>query len=546
MAYLYTAKRALGTYGGHQGYVRYSTATSNTAVTISFDDCGEYFTNTGSSTSTLSSSGTSSVTGTVGSYFSRTGTSSGIGSVSVPGGGGVYKSFSPSTASQSVSKTHSAQSVTISISWTWGGTTSTASTTVSVPALASYTVSYNGNGNTGGTVPSSQTKWYGETLTLSTSKPTRTGYTFLGWSTSSTATTATYSSGGSYTANSAATLYAVWKANTYTITYDANGGTGAPASGTKTYGVAYTIPSTVPTRTNYTFGSWLGSNDVTYQPGGTIAASVNQALTLTAQWTLNYTKPKVTDLVAVRADSSGTEDDEGTYFNISFTYTVDTALTASSIVIKGKLKTDSSYTTITTISSGLSQTGQISRTALQIGSTALGTANTYDIQIVVTDSASQTTTTTTYISPSFYTMDFLAGGHGVAIGKASTTADLFDVGMATKFNSTVTLNSAPTATLEAATKGYVDSAVDIIGMTTKTYSFAAQSAAAKGYFQVTWDSTLPNAPFSVYVHTSSISGLNGTQFSLVNATTSSAYFTYYCPVAKSGTTSLTIRAYYIK
>ena len=52
-------------------------------------------------------------------------------------------------------------------------------------------------------------------LTLSSTKPTRTGYTFLGWATSSSATSATYSAGGTYSNNVAATLYAVWKANTY-------------------------------------------------------------------------------------------------------------------------------------------------------------------------------------------------------------------------------------------------------------------------------------------------------------------------------------------
>ena len=72
-----------------------------------------------------------------------------------------------------------------------------------------YTISYNANGGSG--VPDSQIKIYGQILTLSSTKPTRTGYTFLGWSTDSNATSATYLAGGSYTVNSAATLYAVWE-----------------------------------------------------------------------------------------------------------------------------------------------------------------------------------------------------------------------------------------------------------------------------------------------------------------------------------------------
>lgn len=49
--------------------------------------------------------------------------------------------------------------------------------------------------------------------TCSSTKPTRSGYTFLGWSTSSTATTATYTAGTAYTITSGLTLYAVWKLN---------------------------------------------------------------------------------------------------------------------------------------------------------------------------------------------------------------------------------------------------------------------------------------------------------------------------------------------
>lgn len=72
-----------------------------------------------------------------------------------------------------------------------------------------YTVSYNANGGTG--APASQTKTYGTNLTLSSTIPTRAGYAFKGWATSSTGAVA-YPAGGTYTANSAITLYAVWEA----------------------------------------------------------------------------------------------------------------------------------------------------------------------------------------------------------------------------------------------------------------------------------------------------------------------------------------------
>lgn len=75
-----------------------------------------------------------------------------------------------------------------------------------------YTVKYDANGGSG--APGNQTKTWGTNLTLSSVKPTRAGYNFLGWATSSTATTATYQPGGSYTTNAGTTLYAVWQVAT--------------------------------------------------------------------------------------------------------------------------------------------------------------------------------------------------------------------------------------------------------------------------------------------------------------------------------------------
>lgn len=148
-----------------------------------------------------------------------------------------------------------------------------------------YTVSYNANGGSG--APSSQTKTYGVALTLSSTKPTKTGYTFQGWATSSGGSVA-YSAGGSYTANASATLYAVWKAVTYQVTYNANGGSGAPSSQTKTHGVSLTLSSTKPTKTGYTFQGWATSSSATtagYQPSQ--AYTANAALALYAVWKAN-------------------------------------------------------------------------------------------------------------------------------------------------------------------------------------------------------------------------------------------------------------------
>lgn len=92
---------------------------------------------------------------------------------------------------------------------TW---TDNPATTIRINAKTSYTVSYNLNGGTG-SIPN-QTKWYGETLTLTTAKPTKSGYTFKGWATTlANAQAGNANQGATYTGNANATFYAVWELN---------------------------------------------------------------------------------------------------------------------------------------------------------------------------------------------------------------------------------------------------------------------------------------------------------------------------------------------
>jgi uncharacterized repeat protein (TIGR02543 family) len=126
------------------------------------------------------------------------------------------------------------------------------------------------------------------TLTAPT-PPTRTGYTFSGWSTTSTGSVVTFPYAHGQTANF--TLYAIWSANTQTITYAAGtDGTGsAPTSpATVSFGSTFTTPANTYSRTGYTFAGWSdGTNvylaSVTYPATGNVSANV----TLTATWTAN-------------------------------------------------------------------------------------------------------------------------------------------------------------------------------------------------------------------------------------------------------------------
>ena len=110
---------------------------------------------------------------------------------------------------------------------------------------ATYTIKYNANGGTG--APSSQTKKHGVNLTLSSTKPTRTGYTFKAWALSQAdANNGTwyYQAGSTCGRNENLTLYAVWEANSYTynIVYKSSSGVQL-GTGTlsKDYGTTNTV-----------------------------------------------------------------------------------------------------------------------------------------------------------------------------------------------------------------------------------------------------------------------------------------------------------------
>lgn len=175
-----------------------------------------------------------------------------------------------------VAKAHAYRDIGVSCSmnmdFTWNGAylgTASGSGTHPIGAKSSYTVSYNANGGSG--APSSQTKWHGEDLTLSNTKPTRTGYTFLNWTGSDGKT---YSPGGTYSGNGGLTLTANWQINTYTVTFK----DGYSGKVLKTQNVNYGSSASAPSasRTGYTHTGWDRS-----------FSSVTSNITVNATWRIN-------------------------------------------------------------------------------------------------------------------------------------------------------------------------------------------------------------------------------------------------------------------
>lgn len=362
------------------------------------------------------------------------------------------------SGSIAIAKTHQSQSVTLSLRFNYVGSIVASysggggwadrysnsgesvygSYTLTVPAKTHYTVSYNANSGSG--APSAQTKWHGETLTLSSTKPTRTGYTFLGWSTSSTATSATYAAGGSYTANAAAVLYAVWRINTWTVAYSANGGTGAPASQTKTYGQTLTLSSTRPARSGYTFLGWSTNATGTgtaYAPGGSYTA--NAAATLYAVWVA----VQVTSLSAYRSDSAGTRSDSGTYGHLSAGWKAMGTI-AGTVAVTATANDASVTSSLSNRSGSKTATDDLSNTSVGTfgGSYAQDVAVRVSVTATLTvsyggSSRSVSATRVATIPKVFRLLDALHGGTGLAIGAIATLANTFEVALQTVFQNVV-------------------------------------------------------------------------------------------------------------
>ena len=409
-----------------------------------------------------------------------------------------------------INKTHSSQSIPCyakikSTSSYSSGTETSGTTNKTVSAKTSYTVSYNANGGSG--APGNQTKWYSEDLNLSSTIPTRPGYTFNGWNTNSSGTGTNYSSGAKYTSNAALILYAKWTINTYTVSYNANGGSSTPGSQTKNYGSTIYIAGEI-SRTGYTFGGWNGSDGVNYSAGAPYSGNYN--LTLTARWTINtytisynanggsgapgnqtktygqnlilssiiptksgynfkgwatsqngtvayqpgstytnnsgatlwavwelaYVKPRITNFNAYRCDSNGTADENGTYIKVEANWETDNPIRQSvtGSGIKIYWGTSESYSTVNIIYNLPTTNGSINKI---IGGGNVSPEESYYVQIYVNDVTGYNETAKYPIPTASYPIDIKKYGKGIAFGGVASEENVMDVYFKAKFRQIV-------------------------------------------------------------------------------------------------------------
>lgn len=165
----------------------------------------------------------------------------------------------------------------------------------------SCTLTYNGNGSSGGNVPADGSSPYaaGTTVTVlgNTGGLTKSGsYTFGGWNTAANGSGINYTAGNTFAIRTPTILYAQWTYTgpTYAVTYNGNGSMGGsvPAETNSPYmpGVTVTVLGNTGnlTRTNYTFAGWNTAADGS---GTSFSADssfkISSATTLYAKWTFN-------------------------------------------------------------------------------------------------------------------------------------------------------------------------------------------------------------------------------------------------------------------
>ena len=129
-----------------------------------------------------------------------------------------------------------------------------------------YPVCYDANGGSG--APACQTKTHGTNLTLSSTKPTKTGYTFTGWNTEADGTGDVVQPGSTMTANRDRTFYAQWRINVVKINYHVNGGSIATTSNDN--------------------GTWTAVDSLVHRNGSLFTTTVNYGTTPGKDILYNY------------------------------------------------------------------------------------------------------------------------------------------------------------------------------------------------------------------------------------------------------------------
>lgn len=226
---------------------------------------------------------------------------------------------------------------------------------------------------------------------------------------------ATISASGEYTLSAI-----TWE---HTVSYNANGGTGAPDTQKKIYGSVLTLSSVRPTRDGYVFMGWATSSagEVSYMPGSTYGTDVD--ITLYAVWQIAYIKPTITGLTALRCDSSGTPKSDGTYIKVTGSWQVDRTLNSSNKATSVRIdyqETASGSPVKASETYPNTTSGKISQI---IGNGKISTGSVYFVIVTITD-LNGSKQEEVIVPAQFRALDVANKGRSIAFGGTASDSEV--------------------------------------------------------------------------------------------------------------------------
>ena len=173
-----------------------------------------------------------------------------------------------------------------------------------------YGIAFNANGGSG-EMAAMPNIGYDDGTTLTANSFTKEGYTFNGWNTAANGSGTSYADKENVSKltaddNANVTLYAQWKANSYTVRFNANTGSGTMSDLAMTYDVAKNLTANAFTKEGYAFMGWSTTPDgeVVYKNGDSVknlTATNGEVVNLYAVWaqpTVNVTFDNLVDISA--------------------------------------------------------------------------------------------------------------------------------------------------------------------------------------------------------------------------------------------------------
>lgn len=424
------------------------------------------------------------------------------------GGGSVSTSSANTTATRTTSYTFS--------SWN----TNAAGTGTNYAPGSTYTFT---SGNVGAKLYAK----YSESTTVSSvtlPTPTKAGYTFNGWYTASTGGTKVGVGGAAYAPTGNVTLYAQWTPNTYTVSYNMNGGTGSIASQTKTYGVNLTLSSTKPTRASTSAGSYT----VTYNANGGTVGSASASATRTTSYAFSKWN--------TASNGSGTSYESGGTYATNAAATLyaqwNSSTSTAAVTLPTPARTGYNFTGWYTATSGGSKAGNAGASYTPSGnitlyaqwSAASASLSTVTDPVACDGAANNFKATWSPVSNCRYKITVTCG-NATAVSSAVTAANASEayVTIPTTWYSTSNgpMKNSETATATCTLTTYQNDGVTAIGTSSKTFTVSvptgvkptlgtlSKSSSSDNGKVASWGSSVFVQGYSKVTLTLSVSDLHG-------------------------------------